>query len=204
MKTWTWIPPHCCACPKPRLGFIYVVGFVLVFDELRWDVIVCYVEIGGIVDHHCLYNNTPSKAIVNAASIITYRPLIQADDTGRCTVIIWNIFETRLISFTLSFKWENYLNSFSNKTVTISLDRQPKKLCFFSTTLLLYKLDTLLLKQKKLSVLDLTGFFFRIRTQVKALVLRTSAFTWVLMRKKKPVISNTGCFFCFNSTVSYT
>ena len=32
----------------------------------------------------------------------------------------------------------------------------------------------------------------------------TSAFTWVLMRKKKPVISNTVPFFCFNSTVSYT
>ena len=97
----------------------------------------------------------------------------------------------------------------------------------FSTTLLLYKLDTLLLKQKNLLVLDITGFFFRIRTQVTALVLCTSAFTWVLMwkkkpvisllrtsaftwlswvlmRKKKPVISNTGCFFCFNSTVSYT
>ena len=42
----------------------------------------------------------------------------------------------------------------------------------FATPLLLYKLDTLLLKQKNLSVLDLTGFFFRIRTQVKALVLR--------------------------------
>jgi hypothetical protein len=65
----------------------------------------------------------------------------------------------------------------------------------FSTTLLLYKLDTLLLKQKNLPVLDITGFFFRIRT---------SAFTWVLMRKKKPVISNTVHFFCFNSTVSYT
>jgi hypothetical protein len=38
---------------------------------------------------------------------------------------------------------------------------------------------------------------------VTALVLRTSAFTWVLMRKKKPVISNTGPFFCFNSTVMY-
>jgi hypothetical protein len=62
-----------------------------------------------------------------------------------------------------------------------------KKMFFFSTTLLLYKLDTLLLKQKKLPVLDLTGFFFRIRTQVKALVLHTSAFTWVLMRKKKSV-----------------
>jgi hypothetical protein len=47
----------------------------------------------------------------------------------------------------------------------------------FSTTLLLYKLDTLLLKQNNLSVLDITGFFFRIRTQGPALVLRTSAFT---------------------------
>ena len=42
---------------------------------------------------------------------------------------------------------------------------------FFSTTLLLYKLDTLLLKQKKRPVLDITGFFFRIRTQVTALCL---------------------------------
>jgi hypothetical protein len=71
----------------------------------------------------------------------------------------------------------------------------------FSTTLLLYKLDTLLLKQKNLPVLDLTDFFSRMSTQVKA--LRTSAFTWVLMRKKKLVISNTGKFFCFYSTVSY-
>jgi hypothetical protein len=30
-----------------------------------------------------LYNNTPSKAIVNVASNITYRPLIEADDRGR-------------------------------------------------------------------------------------------------------------------------
>jgi hypothetical protein len=42
----------------------------------------------------------------------------------------------------------------------------------FLTTLLLYKLDTLLLKQKNLPVLDITGFFFRMLTQVTALVLR--------------------------------
>jgi hypothetical protein len=41
----------------------------------------------------------------------------------------------------------------------------------------LYKLDTLLLKQKNVPVLDITSFFFRIRSQVTALVLRTSAFT---------------------------
>jgi hypothetical protein len=55
----------------------------------------------------------------------------------------------------------------------------------FSTTLLLYKLDTLLLKQKNLSVLDITGFFFRIRIQVTALVLRTSAFTRVFIHAEK-------------------
>jgi hypothetical protein len=31
----------------------YVVVF-FVFGDLRWDVIVCFVDIGGIVDHHCL------------------------------------------------------------------------------------------------------------------------------------------------------
>ena len=41
--------------------------------------------------------------------------------------------------------------------------------------------------------MDIASFFFRIRTQVTALV-----------RKNKPVISITGRFFCFNSTVSYT
>ena len=58
------------------------------------------------------------------------------------------------------------------------------------------------MKQKKRPVLDITSFFFRMSTQVTALVLRTSAFTWVLMRKKKPVISNTGNLFCFNNNVS--
>ena len=42
--------------------------------------------------------------------------------------------------------------------------------------------DTVLLKQKKRTVLDITGFFFRMSTQVKA--------EHKLMRKKKPVISH--------------
>ena len=53
-----------------------------------------------------------------------------------------------------------------------------------STTLLLYKLDTLLLKQKNLPVLDITGFFFRIRTQVTALVLRSIIFMIVICLQK--------------------
>jgi hypothetical protein len=55
------------------------------------------------------------------------------------------------------------------------------------------------LKQKKRPVLDITGFFFRMSTQVKAEV---KAGTWVRMRKKKPVISNTDKLFCFNNNVS--
>jgi hypothetical protein len=104
----------------------------------------------------------------------------------------WQFF----VLFLLIVVLFGFLNIKSVKTYAIPF--------IFSKTLLLYKLDTLLLKQKNLPVLDITGFFFRIRTQVTALVLRTSAFTWVRMRKRKPVISNTGRFFCFNSTVSYT
>ena len=48
------------------------------------------------------------------------------------------------------------------------------------------------MKQKKRPVLDITGFFLCMSSQVKAV-------TWVRMWKKKPVISN---FFCFNNNVS--
>jgi hypothetical protein len=57
------------------------------------------------------------------------------------------------------------------------------------------------LKQKKQTVLDITGFFFRMSTQVKAEVRSTKGVTRVRMRKRKPVISNTGKFFCFNNSV---
>ena len=58
------------------------------------------------------------------------------------------------------------------------------------------------MKQKKRPILDITGFFFHMSTQVKAEVRSTKAVTWVRMRKKKPVISNTGKLFSFNNNVS--
>jgi hypothetical protein len=58
------------------------------------------------------------------------------------------------------------------------------------------------LKQKKRPVPDIAGFFFRTSTQVKAEVRSTKAVTSVRMRKKKPIISNMGKFFCFNNNVS--
>jgi hypothetical protein len=47
--------PHFCACPKPGPGLptSYVVVFV-VLNDLRWEVIIHFVDIGGIADHHCL------------------------------------------------------------------------------------------------------------------------------------------------------
>ena len=56
----------------------------------------------------------------------------------------------------------------------------------FSTTLLLYKLDTLLLKQKNLPVLDITGFFFRIRTQVTYKYLYTVSLTNIVLQFPSP------------------
>ena len=47
--------PHLCACPKPGPGFptSYVMVFFM-FNELKCEVIVHLVDIGGIVDHDCL------------------------------------------------------------------------------------------------------------------------------------------------------
>ena len=48
--------PHACAFPKPGPGFptSYVVVF-FVFIELKWEVVVRFVDIGGIIDHHYLH-----------------------------------------------------------------------------------------------------------------------------------------------------
>jgi hypothetical protein len=36
----------------------YCLTFFFVFSELRWEVIVCYVDIGGIDDHYYLLVRT--------------------------------------------------------------------------------------------------------------------------------------------------
>ena len=48
-------PPLFCACSKTDLGFStsYDVVF-FTFNDLRGKVIVRVVDIGGIVDYHCL------------------------------------------------------------------------------------------------------------------------------------------------------
>jgi hypothetical protein len=75
------ISPHFSACPKPGPGFPipYCCPFCVLwfevrggchifvpvpsqdpdfknhmFNDLRWEVIVCFIYIGGIVDHHCV------------------------------------------------------------------------------------------------------------------------------------------------------
>ena len=145
--------------------------------------------------------NTKTTNEPTASNNKSERPQVKIWDTWK-TLKYLNINENRkdfdrckfVVLFLLIVVLFGFLNINSVKIYAIPY--------IFSTTLLLYKLDTLSLKQKNLPVLDITDFFFRIRTQVTALALRTLAFTWVLMRNKKPAISNTVRFFCFNSTVS--
>ena len=51
---WLYLP-HFCACPKQESGFpmSYVVVF-FAFKCWRWKVVVRFVDISGIVGHHCL------------------------------------------------------------------------------------------------------------------------------------------------------
>ena len=48
-------PPHFCTYSKtgPWFPTSYVLAF-FVFSALRWEVIVRFIDIGGIDDHHCL------------------------------------------------------------------------------------------------------------------------------------------------------
>ena len=47
--------PHFCVFPKLGLDFQrHMPWSFFVFRELRWEVIVRFVDIGGLVDHHCL------------------------------------------------------------------------------------------------------------------------------------------------------
>ena len=47
--------PHFCACPNPETWFSIVICRGLsVFSELSSNGSNCFVDIGGIVDHHCL------------------------------------------------------------------------------------------------------------------------------------------------------
>ena len=46
-----------CACPKSAAGHGFPTDMSLatcVFSGLRWEEIVSFVNIGGIIDHHCL------------------------------------------------------------------------------------------------------------------------------------------------------
>ena len=110
--------------------------------------------------------NTPSNAIVNVASNISYRPLFLTNVViGKLGKLVHKQNCSHDLFFIL------YIAS------------------------LLYKLDTLLMKLRKLPLLDITGFFFCMTDEYSGEAhegLHTSAFRWVpiLMRKKKPVISD--------------
>jgi len=46
---------HFCDCPKSELGFPFANVVVLfMLNELRREVVVCFLDIGGIVLHNCL------------------------------------------------------------------------------------------------------------------------------------------------------
>jgi hypothetical protein len=53
-----------------------------------------------------------------------------------------------------------------------------------------------------LLIVVLFGFLNHLSTHAEKETRSIKAVTWVRMRKKKPVISNTGKFFCFNNNVS--
>ena len=56
-------PSHVCACTNQEQDFQrHLSSSFFVFNQLWLEMIVCVVDIGGIVDHHCsLHNCTVNK-----------------------------------------------------------------------------------------------------------------------------------------------
>jgi len=140
--------------------------------------VIWYLSCNRDISQIDLYNNSPNNAIVNAASTISYRSLLEAD------------------VFAVLFK--NELKNLANVVIGKLGKLVHKQNCSHDFFFYFINYGIIIVQakynvhycwqQKKLSVLDITGFFFRIRTQVKVLVLSDA-------------ISNTNRF---NSTVSYT
>ena len=118
-----------------------------------------------------------------------------------CPIITWCMLLIKRNFFTpINYCWINCSNQIKSnqKFYLKSVHLQTVQTSF--ELLNRYKIQYYW-KKKNRPVLDITGFFFRMSTRVTAFVLRTSAFTRVRMRKKKPVISNTDKLFCFNNNV---
>ena len=126
---------------------------------------------GNILERMC--NNTPSNAIVNAVSNISYRLLletiIQSTYTGRC-------YRPRFLQYFFINKFKNLTNVVIENIGKLSQTKLFLRLFLILEIiiLLLHKLDILLLKQKKLPVLDITDFFFRIQLIAVIFILYSS------------------------------
>jgi hypothetical protein len=95
--------PYFCACPKPGPGYptSYVMVF-LMFIELRWEVIVCFVDIVGIVDLHCFYYSKKFNIIITKYILFCfcwYNKLSKSDFNWLQDIIFLN--SVRIPSFTV-------------------------------------------------------------------------------------------------------
>ena len=62
--------PPFCACPKPGLPKLYVMFLLCSMSSVEWWVIVCFVDISGINDHHFYQYNW--YLLFNASKMTSY------------------------------------------------------------------------------------------------------------------------------------
>jgi hypothetical protein len=137
-----------------------------------------------------LHNNTPNNDIVNAASNISHRPLIQID-------VFAVLFMNELKNLT------NVVIGKLDKLVHKQNCSHNFLFYFINYKIIIILVRYITIETKEVACIGYNGFLFLHSYSVEGIgaMHLTSAFTCVLMGKKKPVISNMGCFFCFNSTV---
>ena len=84
--------PNVCPYPKPWLRFpkLYVGSFLCVVGELVWEVVVCFVDIDGIVDNHWLIVHLIKITIIIMKMYVSYS-VHMTDFSNNIHRVHWNV-----------------------------------------------------------------------------------------------------------------
>jgi hypothetical protein len=72
--------PYFCACPKLGPAFSTSYALVLFCVQLRWELAVRFVDIGGIVKHHCLNEDLDILVILFSSTTYLFRDSVVIHD----------------------------------------------------------------------------------------------------------------------------
>jgi hypothetical protein len=91
-----------------------LLSFFCVHNSMRWEMVICFVQIRGIIEHHCLLSQWGSRSLIIKSCQITIRWFF-------CIIKIWTCMRGKLSLKKRKFKqWCSIIPRIWTKQITIS------------------------------------------------------------------------------------